>query len=244
MLEREQAKGLSQQVLSRCGNDAAELVLIYKEHALTRFANNGIHQNVSEQNLTLYLRLLHDKRRGTASTNRSDPEALDDLISRARTNAAASPEEPDFLGLANPADYVAVESFDHPTALNEPDSRAERVGIVCRLAQEKGFNASGAFSIGASATCVANSNHLFAYHSISEADFQTTVMMVTASMGLLLAEEINRRGIRDKINLKKITIGSERSSDAMRSFVISILNRTEIRMNRLDGPSGFVSQRV
>ncbi len=46
-------------------------------------------------------------------------------------------------------------------------------------------------------------------------DFQTTVMCCTASMALLMAEEINRRGIRDKINLKKIILGSERTSDAI-----------------------------
>lgn len=47
-------------------------------------------------------------------------------------------------------------------------------------------------------------------------DFQSTVVCCTASMGLLLAEEVNRRGLRDKINVKKMIFGSERSSDAMR----------------------------
>jgi phenylacetate-CoA ligase len=46
-------------------------------------------------------------------------------------------------------------------------------------------------------------------------DFQSTVMCCTASMGLLMAEEIERRGLRDRISLKKIIYGSERSSDAM-----------------------------
>jgi phenylacetate-CoA ligase len=46
-------------------------------------------------------------------------------------------------------------------------------------------------------------------------DFQSTVLCCTASMGLLMAEEIERRGLRDRINLKKIIYGSERSSDAM-----------------------------
>ena len=46
-------------------------------------------------------------------------------------------------------------------------------------------------------------------------DFQTTVMCCTASMALLMAEEVNKRGIREKINLKKIILGSERTSDAM-----------------------------
>ncbi len=50
-------------------------------------------------------------------------------------------------------------------------------------------------------------------------DFQSTVMCCTASMGLLMAEEIERRGLRDRINLKKIIYGSERSSDAMRDKI-------------------------
>jgi len=55
-------------------------------------------------------------------------------------------------------------------------------------------------------------------------DFNSTVMCCTASMGLLMAEEVNRRGIRDKINLKKMIFGAERSSDAMRKRIIDLLD--------------------
>jgi phenylacetate-CoA ligase len=54
-------------------------------------------------------------------------------------------------------------------------------------------------------------------------DFQSTVMCCTASMGLLLAEEVNRRGLRNKINLKKMIFGSERSSEAMRARMRELL---------------------
>ena len=54
-------------------------------------------------------------------------------------------------------------------------------------------------------------------------DFQSTVMCCTASMGLLLAEEVNRRGLGDKIRLKKMIFGSERSSDAMRDRIRELL---------------------
>ena len=50
-------------------------------------------------------------------------------------------------------------------------------------------------------------------------DFQTTTMCCTASMGLLMAEEIEKRGLKDKINLKKMIFGSERSSDSMRERI-------------------------
>jgi phenylacetate-CoA ligase len=50
-------------------------------------------------------------------------------------------------------------------------------------------------------------------------DFQTTVVCCTASMGLLMAEEIDKRGLREKIALNKMIFGSERSSDAMRARI-------------------------
>jgi len=50
-------------------------------------------------------------------------------------------------------------------------------------------------------------------------DLQSTVMCCTASMGLLMAEEIHRRNLKDKIALKKMIFGSERSSEAMRERI-------------------------
>jgi len=50
-------------------------------------------------------------------------------------------------------------------------------------------------------------------------DLETTVICATSSYALLLAEEINKRGIRDKIKLKKGVIGSERWSDKKREYI-------------------------
>lgn len=46
-------------------------------------------------------------------------------------------------------------------------------------------------------------------------DLQTTVFCCTASMGLLLAEEVHAKGLRGSLNLKKIILGAERSSSSM-----------------------------
>jgi phenylacetate-CoA ligase len=71
-------------------------------------------------------------------------------------------------------------------------------------------------------------------------DFQSTVLCCTASMGLLMSEEVQRKGIRDQINLKKIIYGSERSSDLMRARIKSNLGITEMYditgMTELYGP--------
>jgi phenylacetate-CoA ligase len=71
-------------------------------------------------------------------------------------------------------------------------------------------------------------------------DFQSTVLCCTASMGLLVAEEVERHGIRDKLNLRKMIYGSERSSDAMRARIKGLLGLTGMYdipgMTELYGP--------
>jgi phenylacetate-CoA ligase len=71
-------------------------------------------------------------------------------------------------------------------------------------------------------------------------DLNSTVMCCTASMALLMAEEIERRQLKDKIFLKKIIFGSERSSDAMRQRIKELLGLDDMfdipGMTELYGP--------
>ena len=71
-------------------------------------------------------------------------------------------------------------------------------------------------------------------------DFQTTVLCSTSSMALLLAEEVQRRGLLDRISLKKIIYGSERTSEAMRRRISEGLGGVELfdipGMTELYGP--------
>jgi PmbA protein len=181
MLEEHEAQALCQQVLQRCGSQPAEVLLQFVDRALTRFANNTIHQNVAERDLSLRLRLFAGKRAGMASTNRTDAAALDETVARAQANADASPENQDDPGLPGPAEYAPLAAFDEATASCSPEQRARQVGEVCRLAQVKSLNASGAFSTGYAGMAVANSRGVFAYHRASRADFQTVIMAPDSS---------------------------------------------------------------
>ena len=54
-------------------------------------------------------------------------------------------------------------------------------------------------------------------------DMKSTVLCSTSSYALLLAEEIEKRGIKENIHLKKGVIGSERWSDKMRKHIAESL---------------------
>ncbi len=53
-------------------------------------------------------------------------------------------------------------------------------------------------------------------------DMQSNVFCATASMALLIAEEIERRGLKDRIALKKFIFGAERHSRKMRQRIQEI----------------------
>ena len=59
-------------------------------------------------------------------------------------------------------------------------------------------------------------------------DFQSTVFCSTASMALLMAEEIHKRGVADQIAIKKIIYGSERSSRSMRQKISELFGGAEL----------------
>jgi len=59
-------------------------------------------------------------------------------------------------------------------------------------------------------------------------DLQTTVVCCTASMGLLLAEEIHARGLRGRLNLKKVIMGAERTSEATVAAIKDLLGVREV----------------
>ena len=56
--------------------DELELLISGGQTALTRFANNTIHQNVAEENYVISVRAVFDGRTARATTNRLDDESL------------------------------------------------------------------------------------------------------------------------------------------------------------------------
>lgn len=181
----EQLKTICGNILRRveAGGAAGEVYITVFDEALTRFANNIIHQNVSESNIQIALRVLIGLRSGTALTNRVDDAALDELVEVALRHAQISPEDPDDVGLAQPApDWQhEIQSFDLQTAECSPEQRAEPVKAVCARAMQAGLNAAGALSTTRVETAIANSQGIFAYHPHTECDFQTTMMSPDSS---------------------------------------------------------------
>ncbi len=149
--------------------------------ALTRFANNAIHQNVAEHGLTVSIRTVADGRTARATTNRIDEDSLRATIEASLSLAHSQPKDPRLLPMPRKQRYRAVNRFIKPTASLSAEERARAVRRACDLAVNKSQVAAGIYSNGQSQSALGNSRGLFAAYRETHSEFSITVQEGSAA---------------------------------------------------------------
>jgi predicted Zn-dependent protease len=167
---------IADRVLGLSSADQTEVLISGTDEHLTRFAANAIHQNVSETDLTVRVRVAMGKKVGVASGNASSDQALRQVVQSAETAARFQQDNPDFHSLPEPQSVKERDAYVEATATCTPEARAEGVATVCALSRENGLKAAGAFSTSADEILVANSLGVRAYHCSTVAQMMTVVM--------------------------------------------------------------------
>ncbi|MBV9506103.1 MAG: TldD/PmbA family protein [Acidobacteriia bacterium] len=158
-----------------------EAVIAGGEHALTRFANNTIHQNVAERAGHLSVRCLIDGRTARASTNRFDKDGIREVVEAAIAITRLTEPDPDLLPLAEPAEYPELRRWYAATAQASPQERALAVAEAVAAVEDKGQTAAGIYSTGASGFALLNSRGVFGWHGETSARFSITAMTADSS---------------------------------------------------------------
>ena len=143
--------------------------------ALTRFANNTIHQNVAEHGLTVSIRAAVDGRTARVSTNRMDEDSLLAALEGAASLAASQPKDPHLLPMPGKQKYRPVRRFIPATAALSAEERARAVKQACDLAERSGQVAAGIFSSGQHQTVLGNSDGLLASYRQTHSAFSVTM---------------------------------------------------------------------
>ena len=175
LIETSRLKNVCDALLDRSPATETEVMVTETDSSLTRFANNGIHQNVSERNLGLRLRVVREGRTGVASSNQLDDAAVADVLERALTIASLQPpSEP--VPMPAPAPVRPVNAWSEATAGASPEERADFVEAICRESARNRLNAFGAVSTTAAQLAIANSHGLFSHHRSTQATASSVVM--------------------------------------------------------------------
>ena len=158
-----------------------EAIVAGSDEALTRFANNAIHQNVAERTTHLSVRPVIGGRTARAATNRLSRDAIREVVAEAIAITKLTEPDEDLPPLAGPADYQGVERWFEATARATPEERARAVAEAIHAVEAAGQTAAGIYSTGESAFSLLNSRGVLARHTETMARFSITAMAADSS---------------------------------------------------------------
>ena len=190
MLTREQAASIFDRLRRLSAADEIELLISGGRSALTRFANNTIHQNMAEEEYHISARVSFGGRTARATTNKHDDDSLRRLVQSAEALARVQQPDPDLLPMPSPDEVtsnaadsgaVAVRRYFDRTARLTPQDRARSVAVMVDVAKKHGLNAAGIVSSAESVEGIFNSRGVTDWHQQTLAELSVTMLGDTSS---------------------------------------------------------------
>ena len=182
MLTKEQAADIFDQIRRFSSADEVEAIFTGSRFALTRFANNTIHQNVEEENSIVSIRSNLAGRAARATTNQCDDESLRRAVTASENFARVQEPDPDLLPMptANEANFgdenIGPIRFFDETAAITPVDRAEVVKSIVSIAGKYKLTAAGIYSTSESREGIFNSRGLANWHHQTLAEISITML--------------------------------------------------------------------
>src|ERR1700694_3627231 len=202
LTEQGEIKSFIDKLLQASPAAQTEVMVTEWDSALTRFANNGIHQNVAERDVSVRVRVVKDGKTGVASINQMNEKAAADVLKRAIAIADLQ-SKGEVVPLPGPVKSRPVEAWSDATAGATPEERADFVEAICAKAKRAGLKAFGAFSTGAEQFAIANSLGVYHHHRSTEATINSVVMGEAGSgyadRGAIDVKDIDKNEVADEV---------------------------------------------
>lgn len=187
MLTSEQSADIFDRVRKLSAADEVEILFSGGKFALTRFANNTIHQNVAEENQVLSIRTVFGRRTARASTNKFDDDSLREVVKSSESLAKVQHPDPDLLPMPDSQEAGSDSSTKIPsrhfnqTAAITPELRADGVKQIVSIAERHKLTTAGVFSSGESFEGIFNSRGASRWHTQTSAEISITMLAVDSS---------------------------------------------------------------
>ena len=179
MLDKNQAAHIFNQLAKYSTADELEAIFYGTNYALTRFANNTIHQNVADENYVLSVRTVFAGRTARATTNKFDEESLKRVVRAAESLAKVQYPDSDLLPVPNAGTSstppIPSRYFDETAAVS-PQQRAEAVGRIVRVALKHKLTTAGIFSTSQTIEGIFNSRGLSEWHQQTSSEISITML--------------------------------------------------------------------
>src|SRR5208283_4286928 len=184
---KEKAADIFDRIRRFSSADEVEAICTGSRFALTRFANNTIHQNVEEENSVVSIRTNFAGRTARATVNQFDNASLQRAVAASESLARIQVPDPDLLPMptadkANAAGEGARSTrFFEETANITPADRAEVVKGIVSIAGKHKLTTAGIYSTSETREGIFNSRGLANWHHQTLAEISITMLAEDSS---------------------------------------------------------------
>ncbi|MBC6991551.1 TldD/PmbA family protein [Hymenobacter sp. BT491] len=175
ILSKDEAQTILKKVLSFSTADECTVYLNGRTNGNVRYARNNVSTSGTTDNVSLAVESRFGKRSGTATCNQFDDATLRRCVQRAEEIAKLAPEDPEYMPLLGPQQYLTPVSAVASTASISPDFRAQAAADSIALCQVRKLTAAGYLEDGSNFQAMRNSKGLEAYQQSTRLDFSVTV---------------------------------------------------------------------
>jgi predicted Zn-dependent protease len=194
MLTKDLASDLFARIRRHSTADEVEAYFYGGRSALTRFANNVIHQNVAEENYGVSVRTVFGGRTARASTNKLDDESLRRTVLASESLAKVQAPDPDLLPMLTPQESEAAgrepggappvtppSRYFPQTAAITPKDRAAGVSSIVGVANRHKLTTAGIYSNSEYLEGLFNSRGVNTWHTQTSAEISITMLASDSS---------------------------------------------------------------
>ncbi len=180
LLTKSEAKAILEKVLGYSKADGFESNLNGNVGGNIRYARNTVTTSGIASDTTLIAQSNFGKKMGTATINEFDDASLKKVVRRSEELAKLAPENPEFVEVLGPQEYLTSKAHFQSTANITPEYRAQAAANSIKPSKEKNLVAAGFLEDGVSFQSMINSAGLFAYHESTSVDFTITIRTADA----------------------------------------------------------------
>jgi predicted Zn-dependent protease len=175
ILTENEAKALLKKVLSYSKADECEINLSANINGNIRYARNEVSTSGALTNQNLAVQSSFGKKVGVATIDEFDDASLEKVVRRSEELAKLAPENPEYMGVLEPQQYINSNGYFDSTADINPDVRAEAVMKSLKLTREQKLIAAGFLEDTKGYSAIMNSKGLFAYYKSTNVNYSLTV---------------------------------------------------------------------
>jgi len=185
MLTKEKAHDTFERIKKYSTADDVEVLIGGGRNALTRFANNTIHQNVAEENYIVSVRSVMGQRTARATTNKFDDASLKRVVEAAESITRVQQPDSELPPMATPAEVGDGSSNPsrhfEATAAVTPEQRADGVRTIVGVAKKQNLTTAGIFSTSESIEAIFNSRGVARFHTQTSSEISVTMLAGNSS---------------------------------------------------------------